>query len=306
MSASRILLDHRIRLAGGRHKEAPWPRIFLIVAALALTIAGCAKKDGPIVLVAASYPGADSQTVATVIAAPIEQQINGVEGLIWLESESGDDGGYRATLRFRSGIDPQLAGVLVKNRVELALPILPMEVQKTGTSVQIGRAAEDSKLAAICLIDSEDQGPEAMQRWSAAVKKRLAAKGAAVNPEVFPGPGERRIVTRIDRSKCDRLGVTEAGVRQAVRAAGPAASIDALKLLTIDSASGQKIPLDSVTALEETIVPPAVYRVNLRAAVRITGLPPEGQSPAQAAAWWVRLAEAEIPKSFKVENLTAK
>ena len=223
-----------------------------------------------------------------------------------LESECSNDGSYLARLRFRSGIDPQLVLVLVQNRVELAVPILPEQARRAGTSVKVGPAEEDRTSTAICLIDKEDQGREAMQRWSAAVKKRLTAAGAANNPVVFPGPDERKLVTRIDRSKCVVLGLTEADVREAVRAAGPEARIDALKSLTIDSASGQKIPLGSVTAFEEAAVPSAVYRVNLFPAVRITGNPPETKSPAQAAAWWVRLAEAEVPKSLTVWNLTPK
>jgi multidrug efflux pump subunit AcrB len=280
--------------------------LFFMVSALGLASGGCVKSDGPILVVTASYPGADAETVANVIAAPVEQQINGVEALFRMESESGDDGSYLATLRFRSDIDPKVAITLVQNRVQLAEPILPEQSRRLGISVKLRPRELDNKRTAICLIDIEDQGPDVMKRWSEAVKKRLVAESAGGNLEVFPGPDVRKIITRIDRKKCTELGVSEADVREAIRAAGPAASVDARKALKIDSASGQKISLGSVAAFSETTVAPAIFRVNLRIAVRISGLPPEGKTPSQAAVSWVKLAGPEVPKGIVVENLTEK
>jgi len=72
-----------------------------------------------------------------------------------------------------------------------------------------------------------------------------------------------------------------------MRKAGPSASIDELKTLTVTSASGVKIPVGSVVAFQQVIGPSVVYRVNLYPSVRITGFPPKGKTAAEAAARWM-------------------
>ncbi|WP_137176853.1 efflux RND transporter permease subunit [Roseomonas sp. AR75] len=90
----------------------------------------------PTVLVAANYPGASAQTVIDTVALPIENQVNGVDGMLYMESTSAPDGTYRLTVTFRIGMDPDTAQVLVQNRVSLALASLPQPVQAQGVSVQ--------------------------------------------------------------------------------------------------------------------------------------------------------------------------
>jgi multidrug efflux pump subunit AcrB len=285
-------------------------RLCVILAAFGLALVGCRQKApgeiGPIIVVTTSYPGANARTVADVVAAPIEQQVNGVQWMVRIESESGNDGGYVARVGFGPDADPKLALMLVQNRVALALPILPEEVRRAGVSVKIGPAERVGRPVAIALTDREDRGREALQRLSAAVVKRLMDEGAAVQPEAFPGPDEPQVVLRFDREKCAAVGVAEADVKEAIRKAGPAASIDELKSLTVTSASGLKIPLGTVVAFQKVIGPAVVYRLNLYPAMRITGFPPEGKTAAEAAARWKELAEGERPGGFWVENLTAK
>ncbi|MGL4551087.1 MAG: efflux RND transporter permease subunit, partial [Gemmataceae bacterium] len=86
----------------------------------------------PTVQVECRYPGASAQVVAETIAAPIEQQVNGVEDMLYMSSQSTSDGSYTLTVTFRLGVDLNLAQVLVQNRVALALPLLPDVVKATG------------------------------------------------------------------------------------------------------------------------------------------------------------------------------
>ncbi len=72
-----------------------------------------------------SYPGASAQVVADTVAAPIEQQVNGVEGMLYMSSQMGNDGSYTLTVTFDVGIDLNTALVMVQNRVALAMPQLP-------------------------------------------------------------------------------------------------------------------------------------------------------------------------------------
>src|SRR5271155_1832256 len=90
----------------------------------------------PTVQVTASYPGADAQVVADTVAAPIEQQVNGVERMLYMSSQSTNDGGYNLTVTFELGTNLDMAQVLVQNRVNLALPRLPDAVKATGVSTK--------------------------------------------------------------------------------------------------------------------------------------------------------------------------
>ena len=90
----------------------------------------------PTVEVSAVYPGANAQVVADTVAAPIEQQVVGVEGMLYMSSQSGNDGSYTLTVTFKPGVDLNFAQVLVQNRVNLAQPVLPTLVQRRGISVK--------------------------------------------------------------------------------------------------------------------------------------------------------------------------
>jgi HAE1 family hydrophobic/amphiphilic exporter-1 len=86
----------------------------------------------PTVVVSAQYPGANAQTVAETVATPIEQQVNGVENMLYMTSQSTSDGRLTLTITFKPGTDVQTAQVLVQNRIAIALPTLPDQVRALG------------------------------------------------------------------------------------------------------------------------------------------------------------------------------
>src|SRR5882724_10072428 len=88
----------------------------------------------PVIRVSAVYPGASAQVIADTVAAPIEQQVNGVEGMIYMESTSATDGSYTLNVSFEVGTDVDIASVLVQNRVAIALAQLPDEVRRQGVT----------------------------------------------------------------------------------------------------------------------------------------------------------------------------
>ncbi|HEY3321411.1 MAG TPA: multidrug efflux RND transporter permease subunit [Planctomycetota bacterium] len=90
----------------------------------------------PTIQVSTTYPGADSQVVADTVAAPIEQQVNGVEGMMFMSSNSANDGSYSLTVTFEVGTDLNMAQVLVQNRVAIAMPQLPPDVQRQGVTTK--------------------------------------------------------------------------------------------------------------------------------------------------------------------------
>jgi multidrug efflux pump len=90
----------------------------------------------PAVTISIAYPGASAQVVADTVAAPIEQQVNGVPGMLYMSSNSGNDGSYSLTVTFEIGTNLNAALVMVQNRVQLALPVLPTAVQQQGITVR--------------------------------------------------------------------------------------------------------------------------------------------------------------------------
>ncbi len=102
------------------------------IAVYTLPLAQFPPVTPPTVQVDCNYPGASAQVVAQTVAAPIEQQVNGVEDMLYMSSQSTNDGSYTLTVTFKPGVNLNLAQVLVQNRVSLAMPLLPEVVRQTG------------------------------------------------------------------------------------------------------------------------------------------------------------------------------
>ena len=137
--------------------------IFASVVSLVITIIGAIAYTGlgvnqlpditpPTITVTTSYPGASAQTLADTVAAPIEQEINGVEGMIYMASQSTADGNLSLTVTFDVGTDADRAQVLVQNRVSAAERRLPDEVRRNGLTV---RKRSPDLLLAIHLISPD-------------------------------------------------------------------------------------------------------------------------------------------------------
>ncbi|MCE9565179.1 MAG: efflux RND transporter permease subunit [Planctomycetes bacterium] len=107
----------------------------LLAGLLALTqlpIAQYPEVVPPQVVISAIYPGADARTVSETVASPIELEVNGVEGMLYMESQCTNDGSMRLTVTFKPGTNPDFAQVLVQNRVAIATPKLPEDVRRLG------------------------------------------------------------------------------------------------------------------------------------------------------------------------------
>ena len=107
-----------------------------LIALVLLPVAQYPEVVPPTVRVAASYPGANARAIADTVAAPIEQQVNGVEKMVYMSSQSNNDGSYTLDVTFAVGTDVNMAQVLVQNRVAIAQPALPDVVKAIGVTVK--------------------------------------------------------------------------------------------------------------------------------------------------------------------------
>src|SRR6266480_3346303 len=106
------------------------------VAAFNLPVAQYPPITPPSIMVMCNYPGANANVVADSVAAPIEQQINGVEDMMYMVSQSNNDGSYQLTVTFKPGVNLSFAQVLVQNRINLAMPLLPDVVKQAGVTTR--------------------------------------------------------------------------------------------------------------------------------------------------------------------------
>ena len=111
----------------------------------------------PVVKISASYPGASALTVPQAVATPIEQELNGTPGMLYMESNSSNSGGFSATVTFDISADPDLAAVEIQNRIKLAESRLPAEVIQNGISVEKQAA---SQLLTLCLTSTDPKFDE--------------------------------------------------------------------------------------------------------------------------------------------------
>ncbi|MBD5192348.1 MAG: efflux RND transporter permease subunit [Bacteroidales bacterium] len=137
--------------------------IFAIVLAIGMVLAGLLTLTSlpvaqfpditpPTVRVSATYPGADAETVAKTVGVPIEEQVNGVEGMMYMSSSAGSDGSYSLTITFEVGTDLDMAAVKVQNRISMAEASLPSAVKQQGVSVM----SESTNTILFIALESDD------------------------------------------------------------------------------------------------------------------------------------------------------
>src|SRR5712692_10885281 len=132
--------------------------VIILLGAIAvgfLPVAEYPDITPPTVRVTAIYPGANARVVADTVAAPIEQQVVGVEGMLYMSSQSNNDGSYTLDVTFKLGTDVNMAQVLVQNRVAIAEPTLPDAVRTIGVTVK--RRSPD--LLLVSALRSEAEPP---------------------------------------------------------------------------------------------------------------------------------------------------
>ncbi|HYF07928.1 MAG TPA: efflux RND transporter permease subunit, partial [Acetobacteraceae bacterium] len=143
------------------------------IAMLRLPISEYPEIAPPTVQITALYPGASAETIAATVAGPIEQEVNGVEGMLYLSSQSTGDGRVVVSVTFRQGTDVDQAQVLVQNRVAVAEPRLPEEVRRLGITVR--KASPDLLMVVHMTSPDGSRTPEYVSNYATLnIRDRLA------------------------------------------------------------------------------------------------------------------------------------
>ena len=200
--------------------------IFAVVISIVITLGGILAMNAmpieqypqlvpPQVVVTASYPGASAETIAQTVSAPIEQQINGVEDMIYMQSTNSSTGTASISVTFASGTDPDQATINVNNRVQQASASLPEEVQRLGVTV----AKRSSQILAVITMASNDP------RYDSTYVSNYALLYVLDELKRIPGIGEAQLFGARNYSmriwlQPDRLaqyGLTPTDVATAIR-----------------------------------------------------------------------------------------
>ncbi|RJG46102.1 multidrug efflux RND transporter permease subunit [Mesorhizobium sp. DCY119] len=185
-----------------------------IVSLFALPVAQYPNVVPPTVSVTTRYPGASARTVIDTVALPIEQQVNGVEGMIYMQSFAASDGSYNLTVTFAIGTDLDQAQVLVQNRVSAALASLPQAVQVQGVVVQ----KKSTAILEIVTLTSPEGKYDSLFLSNYAtirLKDELARLPGVGNINVF-GAGQYSMRVWLDPEKMRARGLTAQDVIQAL------------------------------------------------------------------------------------------
>ncbi len=200
---------------------------FAIVIAVVITLAGLVSMTAipvaqypnvtpPQVTISVTYPGASAQTIVNTIAEPIEEQVNGAPGEIYMQSSSASSGTYSLTVTFAIGTDPNIDQVNVQNRVQIAEASLPAEVQSEGITV---RAASSTFVLAVSLYSPNNKYSQLfISNYEYMKLQQTIARIPGVgNTQIF---GEREYAMRIwlNPVQMTGLGITTAQVISAIEA----------------------------------------------------------------------------------------
>ncbi|HJR89560.1 MAG TPA: efflux RND transporter permease subunit, partial [Aeromicrobium sp.] len=192
--------------------------VLLLVGGIAYTqlpVAQYPEIAPPTIVVRAIYPGADAETVAATVATPIEQEINGVENMLYMSSYSSGDGAMALTITFELGTDLDQAQVLVQNRVAIAEPRLPEEVRRQGITTE--KSSPDLMMVIHMLSPDDTYDQLYVSNYARSRVRDVLLRLDGVGDLIIFGEREYSLRIWLDPEKLSALGMTSGDIVQALR-----------------------------------------------------------------------------------------
>ncbi len=192
--------------------------VLLLVGSIAYTqlpVAQYPEIAPPTIVVRAQYPGADAETVAATVATPLEQEINGVEDMLYMSSYSSGDGSMALTITFRLGTDLDQAQVLVQNRVAIAQPRLPEEVRRLGVTTT--KSSPDLMMVIHMLSPDDSYDQLYVSNYARSNVRDVLMRLDGVGDLIIFGEREYSLRVWLDPDKLSIYGMTASDIVQALR-----------------------------------------------------------------------------------------
>jgi hydrophobe/amphiphile efflux-1 (HAE1) family protein len=192
--------------------------VFVILGAVAfvrLPVAQYPEIAPPVINVAGQYPGASAEVVASTVVAPIEEQINGVENMLYVSSNSNGDGRFSIGVTFEVGTNLDIAQVQVQNRVSTALPRLPADVRNIG--VTVAKASSDLMMVVHMLSPDKSRDPLFISNYALLEVKDALTRVDGVGSIIVFGSRDYAMRIWLDPQRLQSLGMTAGDITLALQ-----------------------------------------------------------------------------------------
>lgn len=220
--------------------------LILVLGAIALPILPIAEYPEvvpPSVVVTASFPGASPEVIADTVASPLEQAINGVENMLYMDSKSTSDGSMKLTVTFRLGANADLSQILVQNRVNQALPKLPEETRRIGVTTV--KSVSDLTMVVHLVAEDGRYDPIYLRNYASLQVKDALARLPGVGQVLAFGPGDYAMRVWINPDQAASYSLTAGDIIRALREQNVQVAAGTLGAPPTDTVTGLQLALNA-------------------------------------------------------------
>jgi hydrophobe/amphiphile efflux-1 (HAE1) family protein len=295
--------------------------VFIILGGVAfvrLPVAQYPEIAPPVINITGQYPGASAETVADTVVAPIEQQVNGVEGMLYISSNSTTDGKFSISVTFDLGVNLDIAQVQVQNRVSTATPRLPLAVQQIG--VTVAKSSPDILMVVNLFSPDQSRDPIFLTNYANLYVKDVLTRLDGVGSITVFGARDFAMQIWLDPNRLQSLNLTADDVSAALRGQNIQVASGVLNQPPVENQHAFQVAVRTLGRLSDPAefanivikqTPTAVVRIKDVARVELTGQDYSsssylGRSPSVALAVFQRPGSNALSTGNSIRTTTAE